>query len=175
MRQAELLAERLKNEDITAIYASNLQRSTVTAEKVAAFHGLPVNSAPLMRELNFGIWEGYTFKEMAEKWPKELSEWRRSPFTVSPPEGETLYELRDRTSLFLKETAQKHPEGNILVVTHAGTIRAILATMLRLKGDLYWKFKISNTSITIIDYDGKSEFQKSNAYIIGVNDTYHIK
>lgn len=60
------------------------------------------------------------------------------------------------------------------MVTHAGTIRAILATILHLQGDLYWKFKIGNTSLTVIDYDGKTELPESHAYIIGVNDTSHL-
>jgi len=172
--QARILSERLKNEKIDVIYASDLSRTIETAEIIAKYHGLKVLTAPLMRELSFGIWEGMTYDEIIQKWPQEYKEWQADPYNKKPPEGETLSELCQRASKFLMETAKKHPESRILVVSHAGPIRAVLSVLLNLKKDFFWKFKISNTSLTIIEYDGQKELAESNAFIVTVNNTYHL-
>lgn len=74
----------------------------------------------------------------------------------------------------LMETAKNNPEGRILVVSHAGPIRAMLFTLLDLKPSFFWKFKISNTSLTIIEYDGQKELRESDAFIVTVNNTSHL-
>ena len=172
--QARILSERLKNEKIDVIYASDLSRTIETAEIIAKYHGQKVLTAPLMRELSFGIWEGMTYDEIIQKWPQEYKEWQADPYNKKPPEGETLSELCQRVSKFLMETAKKHPESRILVVSHAGPIRAVLSVLLNLRQDFFWKFKISNTSLTIIEYDGQKELAESNAFIVTVNNTYHL-
>lgn len=172
--QARFLSERLKDEKIDVIYASDLDRAIETAAIIAKYHDLNVLPAPLMRELNFGIWEGMTYDEIIQKWPQEYNEWQRDPHNKKPPEGETLAELCKRVSKFLKETAREHPDSRILVVSHAGPIRAILSVLLNLRQDFFWKFKISNTSITIIEYDGQKELAESDAFIVTVNNTYHL-
>lgn len=172
--QARILSERLKDEKIDVIYASDLDRTIETAAIIAKYHDLKVLPAPLMRELNFGIWEGMTYDEIIQKWPQEYNEWQRDPHNKKPPEGETLAELCKRVSKFLKETAREHPDSRILVVSHAGPIRAILSVLLNLRQDFFWKFKISNTSITIIEYDGQKELAESDAFIVTVNNTYHL-
>lgn len=172
--QAKTLSERLKNEKIDVIYASDLDRTMETAKILARYHGRKVMPATLMRELSFGIWEGMTYDEIIQKWPQEYKMWQADPYNKKPPDGETLSELCERVSKFLMETAKKYPDSRILVVTHAGPIRAILSVLLNLKQDFFWKFKISNTSLTIIEYDGLRELAESDAFIVTVNNTYHI-
>lgn len=172
--QAQKLSRRLEQQKIDAVYASDLQRAMKTAEIIAKPHGLEVIPVREMRELSFGIWEGFTFDEINKRWPGEMKKWRQDPFHERPEGGETLQELCDRTSSFLKDTAKKHPGENILIVTHAGPIRALLSVMLRLHHDFFWKFKISNASLTVIEYDGMKDLSESDSYIIGVNDTSHL-
>ncbi|MGI5858739.1 MAG: alpha-ribazole phosphatase [Tepidanaerobacteraceae bacterium] len=173
--QARSLSERLKDEKIDVIYASDLGRTIETAEIISEHHGLEVVPASLMRELSFGIWEGMTYDEIIQKWAKEYNKWQDDPYNEKPPEGETLSELCERISKFLMKAAQDHPDGRILVVSHAGPIRAILSVLLNLKQDFFWKFKISNTSLTIIEYDGLKQLSDSDAFIVTVNDTHHLK
>lgn len=174
IKQAYCISERLKNIDIDFVYSSNLNRAINTAKIIAKPHGLKVIPTKEMRELSFGKWEGFTAKEIEEQWPGELERWRQDPFKRKPPGGENLEELFFRTSNFLKKVANKHPEKRIVIVTHAGTIRAILAVLLNLKVEMFWKFKISNASLTIIKYDGEADLGKSDAFIAIVNDTSHM-
>lgn len=172
--QARKVAKRLKDKDIDAIYASDLSRTINTAREIAVYHNLPVNKDDDVRELSFGIWEGLTYDEIKKGWPKELESWQRNPFEIKPPKGETLTDLYKRTSSFMKRIAKNHPKSKIVVVTHAGPIRAILAQVLNLKRDLFWKFKISNSSITELVYEGEEELSCSSAFIGQVNDTCHL-
>lgn len=172
--QALKLSERLKHQKIDAVYASDLKRAMETAGIIAAPHGLDVFPAREMREMSFGIWEGCTFDEINEKWPGEIEKWRKDPYNLRPQGGETLSEVCKRTSRFLESIARKNPDKNILIVTHAGPIRALLSVILNLHYDLFWKFKISNASLTVVEYDGQKELAQSDAFIVSVNDTYHL-
>ena len=62
-RQAELVAERLAEQKIDAIYASDLRRAWETAQIIAEKSGLQVIPEPRLRELKFGVLEGLTFDE----------------------------------------------------------------------------------------------------------------
>lgn len=85
--QAEKLSERLKNEEIDIIYSSNLKRAVETAEIIAVNHESEVRPTPLMRELNFGVWEGMTFEQVTQSWPQEYEEWRCDPHNQKPLKG----------------------------------------------------------------------------------------
>lgn len=173
--QAKILSRRLENEAIDLIYASDLDRAIETANIIAEPHDLEVVCSKSMRELGFGIWEGLTYDEIINKWPESMKKWQNDPLNVKPPNGETLAELMERTSDFLMAVAKNHPDKTILIATHAGPIRAILSVLLDLKWEFFWKFKISNTSLTIIDYDGSAHLQESDAFIVTINDTYHLQ
>lgn len=172
--QAKRVADKLKDKDISAIYASDLSRTINTAREIAKHHNLEVLKDKDVRELSFGIWEGLTFDEINQRWSKEFKDWQEKPFEINPPEGETLTDLYNRTDRFMMRAAKDHPKEKIVVVTHAGPIRAILAQILNLKKDLFWKFKISNSSITEFVYRGERKLSESDAFIGQVNDTCHL-
>ena len=53
-RQCRCLAERLKKEDIKAVYSSPLSRAMGTAQWIADGHNLDVIEEPAFREMNCG-------------------------------------------------------------------------------------------------------------------------
>ncbi len=62
--QAKLLSMRLAGVSLQAVYASDLRRALDTARIIAEPHDLAVQALPQLREINFGAWEGLTFKEI---------------------------------------------------------------------------------------------------------------
>ena len=70
--QAKCLSQFLKQVHFDGIYSSTLQRARLTAELVAKPHGLQVHAYDELREINFGVWEGHTYKEITEQWPGEI-------------------------------------------------------------------------------------------------------
>lgn len=119
LAQARALGEALTEERIDAIYASDLSRALDTARIVAAPHGLAVTALSELRERNFGTWEGMTDEEALRRFPESRNGgWG---------DGETSEALAERIHAALEFIARAHPGGNVLVVTHGGPVRAVLA------------------------------------------------
>lgn len=168
--QAYHISKRLAKEKLNAVYSSDLDRAIETAHIIAKPHNLEVIPTEDMREINFGSWEGYNFEQIMRIWPEQYQKWINDPWNYNPPGGESLGELTRRVKNFMLKTAARHPGQNVLVVSHAGPIRAFLSVILELKKQFFWKFKISNASLTIVNYDGEED----DSFIVTVNDTSHL-
>ena len=116
--QAAALVEELADEQIDAVYTSDLARAFDTASGVAASRGLQVVALPELREKHFGTWEGLTDVEIRERFPQALT----GPWG----DGETSDELAERVLAALRSIAADHPGERVLVVTHGGPVRAVL-------------------------------------------------
>lgn len=116
--QAAAAAEVLGTFD--AVWASDLQRATLTARIIAELLGIgPVQIDARLRETDVGPWQGLTRAEVEEGWPGYLAEHRR-------PDGFEPYELAAaRVAAALADIAADHPGGQVLVVSHGGVIRAL--------------------------------------------------
>lgn len=108
-RQARALADRLAGEDVTAVYASDLERARETAEILAERLGLPVVTEPDLRERNWGNWEGLTGAE------RDRVEYA----------GEAIEAHAERVLRAVRQIAELHPGGRIVVVTHGGSLRRV--------------------------------------------------
>jgi broad specificity phosphatase PhoE len=124
--QARGLAHRLERTKLTAIYASDLQRSRETAEIVAAPHGLQVVSLPELREVDTGSWSGLAREEIEARWPGAIERWQAEG-RHGWEEGESYEDMAARVVACLDRLARNHESEQILYVGHGGTIRAILA------------------------------------------------
>ena len=124
-RQAVELAERLANDEIDAVYSSDLLRAVETAEPVAKRLGLPLQTLPELREVDVGTWAGLTRDEVAERFPDGFRRW--SEWQTGWEDGETYDEMGERVVGAILRLAGEHPGERILVVSHGGAIRALHA------------------------------------------------
>jgi probable phosphoglycerate mutase len=124
------LAQRLSREKIAAIYASPLGRTVETARILAAPHHLEVQTCDGFREISHGHWEGMTRGEVEEKFPDEMAEWEKDPYTFAPPGGESGLAVTARALPELINLVREHSGENILVVSHKATIRLLLSSLL---------------------------------------------
>ncbi len=114
-RQARQLAEELADEDLAAIYASDLARARQTAEIVGERIGLPVELDAGLREKDWGTWEGLTAVERD-----------RVEFV-----GESTEAHSERMLRALRRICERHPDGGrVLVVTHGGSMRRVQTAAL---------------------------------------------
>jgi alpha-ribazole phosphatase len=125
--QARALAERLGEEPISAVYASDLARAAETAEIVARRLGAPVSTDSRLRELHFGSWEGLTTMEIEERFPDEVARWRADDGSGAFAGGESYVEMGRRVVEALADIAAAHPSDAVLVILHGGPIRGLLA------------------------------------------------
>ena len=167
-RQAAALARRLAQEEIHAIYASDLRRARQTAQAIAGRHGLPVRSAPRLREMSFGAWEGLTYAEIEERDAQTLAAWRADPASVSPPGGETAAQVADRVQAFLDDLARVRQDRTVLLVAHGGTLRMLLCLALGLDFSHFWQLRLDGASLSELC------IYESTAVLNYLNDTHHL-
>lgn len=125
-QQARLLAELLRREPISAIYASDLSRAAETAAEIARHHDLPVHLDARLREINQGRWEGLTVAQIMARDAELHRRWERAPLHVRLPEGESIQDVRERVLSWLRDAVGRHGGGLICVVTHK-----VVLTVLR--------------------------------------------
>ncbi|HZS17922.1 MAG TPA: histidine phosphatase family protein [Candidatus Udaeobacter sp.] len=128
--EARLLAQRLKGEKISAIYASPLGRTVDTARIIAEPHRLQVQTCDGFREISHGHWEGMKRHEVESRFPEEMAEWEKDPYTFAPSGGESGLAVTARALPALIDLVRKHSGENILIVSHKATIRLLLSSLL---------------------------------------------
>lgn len=156
--QARWVGRRLRLEQIKAIYASDLQRAQETATIIAQQCSLaqPIALSSAWREMSFGDWEGLTYAQIADQYPHQL-DFFRDPINHPPPGGEPFSHLLQRImSAFSKLTqeATKHTSerGDIVLVSHAGTLRALLCSLLAIPFEHQWQLRLDHGSLSAIDF-----------------------
>jgi len=149
--QAHRTAQKLLSEitHVHAIISSDLQRTAQTAEIIADYFKLPVQSTTKLRERDFGSFSGKTFKQMsvllkdAYKIFNSLSEEDKFDFNFHP-EIEPERKLRTRVMSCLEDTVNRYPGKTVVVVTHGGVLRSILTAMQLLTTHEYGRIHIGN-------------------------------
>ena len=111
--QAAQVARRLADEHFDAIVASDLRRAIQTAEIIAAPHGLPVRTTPLLRERDWGSFTGRFIPDLkGEVWPNDI---------------ESEPALLQRAADFLQYMTATYPAKRVVAVGHGIMNKAILA------------------------------------------------
>jgi len=128
--QAARLGERLRDDEIGAIYSSPLSRTVETARIVAGKCGLDIQLSDGLREIHHGHWEGLTRQEVETRFAQEYSDWQQDPFTFAPAGGESGVSVLARALPAIREIVVRHAGQNVLVVSHKATIRLLLSSLL---------------------------------------------
>ncbi|RHG33991.1 histidine phosphatase family protein [Fusobacterium varium] len=146
--QCKKACDILKKHGYDAIYSSDLVRASETAELVN-YLKLPIKFDKRLQEIDFGIFEGLSYKEIKEKYPveceKSKNEWKTFDFVT----GESLERLQSRAVEFVESLDKTK---NNLVVTHWGVINCILSWYFSEKLESYWKYSVENGGICIIEF-----------------------
>lgn len=117
----------------SGIVSSPLGRCAAFAEAAAARHGLEPRFDPRLREIGFGAWEGRPWSELWALAGERLRQFQHDPGSGNPaPGGEPYAEFEQRVGEAWQELLETPGAGHWLVVTHAGTMRAILRRVLGL-------------------------------------------
>ena len=149
INQAYEAKNKLLNIDYDIIYSSPLERARQTAE-ICNYLDKEIIYDSRLEEINFGIFEGLTFKEISEQYPNEVKEMEKNWKTFNYITGESLEELYQRAVSFL-ETLDYTKDN--LIISHWGIINCIISYFVSGTLDTYWKFKVDNCSIVIFEGD----------------------
>lgn len=132
------------------IVASPLQRCRAFAEALAERHGLPLRVEPGFREVGFGCWEGRSPGEVMARDPEAYEAFYRDPVTNRPMGAEPLGDFLARIGGAYEGLVASQPGKHILVVCHAGVIRAVIGHILRAEPGRWYRIRIDNAGVTRI-------------------------
>ena len=127
-RQASDLKVYFADKNINAVYHSYLLRAKQTAELLSdgKYHVIQEND---LKELDMGEWDGLTFREIREKYPKIYERRRTAIVHLAPPGGENFIQGLARFSCAVKRIIEE-AQGDIVIVGHAGVNRIFLCEAL---------------------------------------------
>jgi len=150
--QAYQAKEKLLDIDYDIIYSSPLERAKQTAE-ICNYLDKDINYNSKLEEINFGIFEGLTFKEISEKFPDEVKKMEENWKDYNYITGESPKEMFQRAISFLETLDYSK---NNLIIGHWGIINCIISYFVSGSLDTYWKFEIKNGAVVI--FEGNFEF-----------------
>ncbi|MCE5293045.1 MAG: histidine phosphatase family protein [Chlamydiales bacterium] len=136
--QAQEAKVRWQGIPLVAGYCSDLIRARETLQLLVEGRELPLNEDVRLREQGFGKYEGFLIEDFQQQ---------ASPSDVEI-EGQHL--LLARMLSALEEIAQKHNGEHVLVVSHGGAMRMVLAHIL---GERYDAFRTENLAHLYLNYD----------------------
>ena len=105
----------------TKIYSSPLQRCKL----LATSFGQPVLYDERLKELDFGNWELQPWNAIAKV---DIDPWMEDFVNVRVTNGESYIDLEKRVLAFFEEVVTQK-QDKLIIVTHAGVIRALLANI----------------------------------------------
>ena len=147
--QARLLAEKLADMPIKAVFSSPLERTMETAAPLAQALGLEVIPRPGLIETDVGEWQGESLKKLGR-----LKIWRvvqNRPSLMRFPGGETFAEIQSRYIHELEEIcSQLEPKDIVACVSHADPIRLAVAYYIGLPLDMFQRLSVLPGSVSIL-------------------------
>lgn len=146
--QAKLVAKRLGQLPVTAVYSSPVTRCVETAQYIAKSHKKEIVQLENLGEVRYGKWEGKKIAKLAHK--KKWHTVQYYPSRMRFPQGEALREVQFRAIQTLEKLAKKHKDEIIVVVSHADLIKLVVAHYLGVHIDLFQRIIISPASASII-------------------------
>lgn len=147
--QAQRLAQRMKREEIAAVYSSPRERARETAAAIAAACALdePI-MAEALDELDFGAWSGQTFDALNvdPAWRR----WNSLRSLARTAGGETMLDVQRRVLGLVEMMIGQDDGKRIAMVSHADVIKAAVSHFLGLPIDAWPRFDIAPASITSV-------------------------
>jgi probable phosphoglycerate mutase len=146
LEQAEIVSDLLGVEPIAAVYSSPRERAYYTARDIAEPHGVKVEIADTLDEVDFGDWAGRSFDAL-EGDPLWCA-WNEARGTARPPGGESMAEAVARAVRTIETIARDRKDQTVALVSHCDIIRGVIAHYLGLSLDNILRFDIDPASVS---------------------------
>lgn len=176
--QSQRLGKRLKSEGtkIDLFFSSPLPRAISTSHYICEEISYPVSDIEIaedLTELSQGVWEGKNRTNIYSSEQLQYINTKGSFFT--PPGGESQRLVERRVSnwledrlIFNSEVIQRKTPVNILLVSHALTLKCLFHYILSFNDRLTYRIQIDNCSLS------RFVFKKEGWFLHCINDAYHL-
>jgi broad specificity phosphatase PhoE len=145
------LAARLPRPAAWKVTPLSRTRRTADAIFAAGYPRVEPEVEAALIEQSLGEWQGLPHAEL----PARLTLPKHAFWPLAgherPPGGETLSEVIDRVGERLERLAARHPDEDVVIVSHGGAIRAAVAYCLRIGADNALHLTVQNLSLTRLE------------------------
>jgi probable phosphoglycerate mutase len=143
------------------IVSSPMRRCHEFAAALGGRRSLPVSVDARFREVGLGSWEGLSPAQLVASRGAEYKAFYTDPQRNRPRDAEPLEAFGGRVADALADAFEAHAGKHVLVVAHAGVIRAALGYVLRAEPVAWYRTRVDNASFTRFlagEYGVKLEF-----------------
>lgn len=152
IKQAEELITKVLEEKykFSKIYSSPQRRAAKTAEILSKATNIQYIIDDGLGEIDFGAWEGLSWREVREQYPTEYNEWYVNRRYTKAPEGESYEDMMKRVLKAIRKIIDENNE-DVAIVTHSAVIMCLQCCLTNTPFNEMKKFKPENTEILEID------------------------
>jgi broad specificity phosphatase PhoE len=150
-RQLKELARKLSRFQFHAIFASDLVRAIATARPAAQRRKLELQIRPGLREMHFGRWQGLSWEQIRRREPRAADRWLKHFASEPIPGAERFPRFKQRVKAELRAILDANRGRCVLVVTHAGVIRVVLADTLGMKDENIFRLAVDPCGLNVLD------------------------
>jgi len=166
--QAHIVASRLRNHPIRAIYSSDLLRAFETAQIIGQALGVAPIAEPALRESDIGAWTGLTWEQITVRFPDEVAAMYAGQ-DARRGGGENYGELQARLAAAAEQIAARHLDQTVLLVSHGAALRSLVAHALDASLAQMHRIAIGgNTALSVVQMRG------GRLRLVSYNDTAHL-
>lgn len=144
LEQARSLARQLAGQHFDALYSSDLQRASQTAQVLADALNLRVYLTADLREISMGAWEGRLVSDVSLDYAQDESPDNRAPG------GESVAQVAARMARAAGEICRAHPAGSVLIVSHGLALAALVCLARRIPLEQVYEHIPDNASPAVI-------------------------
>jgi len=137
------------------IISSPLARCREFAFSLGEKLAIPVTQDARLREVGFGAWEGKTATELKQQDPEIITRFYDDPVNNRPQGAEPLSAFSRRVSSAFVDALSAYTGKHILIVAHAGVMRAVIVHVLNAPSGAMYRIAVANASLIRVMADGE--------------------
>jgi broad specificity phosphatase PhoE len=135
------------------VVSSPMRRCREFAQWLAAERGLPLELQEDLKEVGFGSWEGAARAELIASRADEFEAFYRDPVNNRPAGAEPLDRFGARVAAVFERLVAEYRGEHLLVVAHAGVIRAALGHVTRAPATNWYRTMVKKGAVTRFTHD----------------------
>ncbi len=147
--QVRATAERLKDIDVSHLYASPAIRAKHTAEILNEQWKTDFTLDERLWEIDHNRWELMTPNEIMAKYPQDWAKFLAGDMSQAHHGGETQEQVSARAMNFLDSVKADHPCNGetIALAAHGGLLSVMLCDLLGSQKRGWWPFRFQNAGV----------------------------
>ncbi|MES9874415.1 MAG: alpha-ribazole phosphatase family protein [Candidatus Sedimenticola sp. 6PFRAG7] len=137
------------------VISSPLSRCREFSEALTEKLNIPLTVDKRLQELDYGEWEGKTPDELKADDPEIISRYFHDPHNHRPPGAEYVVDFIERVGAAYDDVLAEHSGKHMLIVAHAGVIRAIITRALNAPPEAVFRMHVDTAHLSRIRVDGE--------------------